>query len=238
MKTFDEDFEYFWNRIFVDKTPTVFARYADGEVCLIKGRAVGPGSQATNIDNWSAPNELTILGIDIAKSLTQTDPNYFYAISCTCCDKTNKDILERIIKNKDNITFANLWINYNYNKFKSRIQTIKEKVYLIGNESGSLNSYPFDVVYIPVEKDCVNFWKNNKLTFLSNLKNKLKDVSNPLVLAAAGPMTEAILDKLWKYNPNGRYIDIGSALDEYIFCKKTREYMNKNSPFNNRICTN
>jgi hypothetical protein len=237
MKTFDEDFDYFWKRIFEYKIPTAFARYADGEAALIRGRPIGSDSMVARVDGWSAPdNTITQLGLDLRRSIKRDNPNYFYAISCTCCDKPTRDFLTTVIKTK-NLTFANLWINGHYKQFKSNLETITDNVYIIGNERGLVSgNFPFPIDYFPIGTDCINFWKINKVSFLQSLTNRFKLLSNPLVLVAAGPMSELIIDHLWTINPTGRYIDVGSALDEFIFGYKTREYMDPNSIFNKRIC--
>jgi len=235
---FDKDYEYFWNRIFVDKIPTAFARYADGESALIRGRPIGSDSMVARIDNWSAPdNQLTALGLDLRKAVRREHSNYFYAISCDCCDKPTREFLLKTVKNK-NITFANLWINGHYKDFKQRLETITELVYVVANEKGLSGKFPFSTDYFPIGTDCINFWKNHRLDFLERLDLKFGSLDNPLVLIAAGPMSELIIDYLWQINPTGRYIDVGSAMDEFIFGYRTREYMNENSPFNNRKCQN
>jgi hypothetical protein len=235
---FDKDFEYFWNRIFIDKVPTVFARYADGESALIKGVPIGPESMVARIDGWSAPNNvLTTLGADLRRTIKRINPNYFYAISCTCCDKPTRDFLLSIIHAKpEQLTYANLWINGNYNTFINKLNTIK--VYIIGNVKGKDNIYPFEIDYSGIPNDCINYWATHKLNLKDFLSKKFSGLDNPLVLVAAGPMSELLVDYLWTVNPNGRYIDVGSALDEFIFNKKTREYMNNKSDFNRRKCIN
>jgi hypothetical protein len=237
MRTFSEDFNYMWNRVFIEKKPTVFARYADGEAGLIKGNRIGPESMVAQVDGWQAPQGITELGKDLQDTLTRVDPNYFYAISCQCCDRPTKEFLLSLIKQKpENITYANLWINGNYNEFKNKISTIKETVYIIGNSEGEGKKYPFDTKLIPIGNDCINFWKNNKVSFLKSLLDYFVELEAPLVLVAAGPMSEVIVDFLWSINKTGRYIDVGSALDEYIRGRKTRSYMDEYSDFNRRIC--
>ena len=240
MIAFEEDFDYFWKRIFIDKIPTVFARYADGEAALIRGKAIGPDSMVARVDGWSSPsNILTTLGADLRTTIKRIHQNYFYAISCSCCDQPTRDFLLSIIPaKKSQLTYANLWINGNYNLFIQKLSTIQEKVYLIANIKGQDNIFPFEKDYFSVPNDCINYWNTNKLNIKDSLTKKFSGLNNPLVLVAAGPMTELLVDHLWKINPTGRYVDVGSALDEFIFNKKTREYMNFNSDFNRRKCTN
>jgi hypothetical protein len=49
--------------------------------------------------------------------------------------------------------------------------------------------------------------------------------TDTLFLVSAGPLSEAIIHRLYSKNPNNRYIDVGSSLDEIVHGKKTRPYM-------------
>ena len=49
-------------------------------------------------------------------------------------------------------------------------------------------------------------------------------------------MSEVIIDYLWSINPSNQYIDVGSAIDEYIHGRKTRPYMYEQSEFYSREC--
>ena len=62
MNSFNSDFIKIWDLIESD-IPFAYSRYADGEIALIQGKAIQKGTQATDIDNWSCPNQITKLGI-------------------------------------------------------------------------------------------------------------------------------------------------------------------------------
>jgi hypothetical protein len=77
---FQTDFEYYTNLIKSD-TNFAYARYADGEVGLMKGNAIGTNSQAFAVDRWTTPIGLNKVGEGLLKSLEHTETNYHYAIS-------------------------------------------------------------------------------------------------------------------------------------------------------------
>jgi hypothetical protein len=99
MNSFNSDFIKIWDLIESD-IPFAYSRYADGEIALIQGKAIQKGTQATDIDNWSCPNEITKLGVDLKNSLKHEENNYFYAICCDCCDSIGKKFLLENIKQK------------------------------------------------------------------------------------------------------------------------------------------
>ena len=61
MSKFDTDFDYYTNLIKSD-TNFAYARYADGEVQLMRGNPIGSNSQAFMVDKWSAPSGMTPIG--------------------------------------------------------------------------------------------------------------------------------------------------------------------------------
>lgn len=242
IQDFEKDFLFLINRIFHEKKPTYFSRYADGELSLMLGKEIPKYSQAFIEDQWSSPGNKTLIGTDLINSLKNNHPNKIYAISCDCCDPFSKKILLDNLKiagvNMSNITYANLWINGNYEKFKNIIKNnISEKAILIANEEGINKSYPFELYdFFPIKNDCVNFWENNKAIFLDELKERFYSYKNTLFLISAGPMSELIIDELIKVNDTNRYIDVGSSLDEFTKSRKTRPYMKENQPYYKQMC--
>lgn len=238
---FVKDFDYLIDRIFIKKQHTIFSRYADGELSLILGREIGVHTQAYQIDKWKSPGTETELGRELEKTLQNNTKDKFYAISCGCCDLSGRDILLQKLKDNKvdmgNITFSNLWINGNYKKIKKVIENIDEEVILIANKDGLNKTYPFKVShFLPIEDDCVNLWKDDKKELIESLK---KISARPtLYLVSAGPLSEVIIELLVTMDNEklGRYIDIGSALDEFTKGYKTRPYMDENQTYYNQNC--
>ena len=56
-----------------------------------------------------------------------------------------------------------------------------------------------------------------------------------LFLISAGPLSEIIIYKLYKLNPNNIYLDVGSSIDIYVKNKETRPYMKNHELFNNNV---
>lgn len=235
--TFKSDFDKIWALI-ESGVPFCHARYADGEIALMKGNSINRGSQATDVDNWSAPPSLTRLGIDLKASLLHTERNYFYAISCDCCDIHGKNyLLSHIKQDLQYITYSNLWINGNYKLFLSKLQTLKSPVVMLANKDGENRKYPFELdCYLGFDDNCVEQWESNSEDIKNILTSAFKDYYNKTFFISVGPMSEVIIDHLWKINPRNQYIDVGSAVDEYVHGKITRPYMYTGSVYSKQEC--
>jgi hypothetical protein len=232
-KGFREEFDFFWKRIFVDNIPTYFSRYADGEAGLLQGKSFDHTNQ---VDGWISTG-YNQFNEDLQNALYHTEDDYFYGISCKCCDVKTKEYLMAQLKCPENqVTYSNLWINGNYNEFKKRAETIKEEVIFIGNAEGIKGKFPFSLLhYEPISNQVVEDWKTKRDQIISSFLGLITLKSNPLVLLAAGPLSEILIDHA-KKTTVGRFIDIGSAMDEYIFGHPTRFYMIPGFPFNNKVC--
>lgn len=250
MSKFTTDFEKFTTMV-VDGVPFAYARYADGEVSLMKCRAVDQFSQANVVDNWSYDCSPTVLGDLLRESMTHNEIDYYYAISAKSDSVEDNSYLKMRLRAKEsNITFANLWINANYQSmlrfYKETLPKLNRDIYLICNESAfdNLGNYcgnelPFKVKeYFPFPSRCVEYFEYYGTEYVRSMQQYIRDLEDaPLstFLFAAGPVSEVLIDKLYRTNPNHQYIDIGSSLDEYTRRKKTRPYMDPNSQYAKEI---
>ena len=236
MEKFNSDFNYFWDLI-DNNINFTFVRYADGEVMLMKGQAVSDGTQASSIDKWQAPNKLTKVGEQLLKTLTHIEDNYYYAISSTTDNISDYTFLKENIKqNEDKLTFVNLWINANYGSMLKKLCSNKRDVILICNKEAKKENFPFNVIDItPFPDDCINFWEENDTTFINEVVGKYSSMNNQLFFISCGPISEIIIDSLYKANPNNTYVDVGSSIDEFVHGYKTRPYMDNNSFYSKLI---
>jgi hypothetical protein len=234
MKDFNNDFDYFTNLI-NSNTNFAYTRYADGEVALMKGQQIDTNSQASSVDNWTSPPILTKVGKQLLETLSHTENNYYYAISSDTDFKEDSLFLKSKIKT-NNITFANLWINANYQKMKAFYNSLQKEVYLICNEKAKKESFPFGVIEIfPFPNNCISYWEQYEDDYISQLLNYIKYVSNKTFLISAGPVSEILIHKMYECNPNNQYIDVGSSIDEFVHNRITRPYMDSNSLYSKEI---
>lgn len=236
MEKFNADFDYFWSMI-DNNINFTFTRYADGEVMLMNGVPVKEGTQAFNIDKWSAPVGMTKVGKELKESLNHTENNYYYAISSKTDNISDYSFLRNNIKqNDEKITFVNLWINANYNKSIEKYNSLKRSVTLICNYKAKKENFPFEINrIIPFPNNCIEYWETSGDNFIEMLLAEVGDKQNELFFISCGPISEIIIDKLYRNNPNNTYIDVGSSIDEFVHGYKTRPYMYDNTIYSKMI---
>jgi hypothetical protein len=233
MSKFDSDFEYYTNLI-KSNVNFAYVRYADGEVQLMRGNPISFNSQAYMVDRWTAPSEMTPIGTQLLESLQHEEENYHYAISGVNDSVSDYEFLTERIKNT-NLTFANLWINANYQKMKEFYQTLEKEVYLICNHRAQPQNFPFKVVEIfPFPDDCISYFTEFGEDYLLQLLNYTSQVQNKTFFVSAGPVSEILIHRMYKSNPNNQYVDVGSSIDEFVHGRITRPYMNPASEYANQ----
>jgi hypothetical protein len=231
---FTKHFQDFKYKISSNKNFT-FARYADGERMILNNVSILNGTQACDIDNWKYNNNV-LFSNDLLETCKHTEDNYYYAISCTCCDPEGNKFYKNLLKT-NNLTFSNLFINGNYNLFINFVNSLQRNVCLIANKNCLSSEYPFDVkLKVPIPDDCVNWYENNKEKILDKIKDVSNSYNNELFFISAGPLSEIIIHNLYINNPNNTYIDVGSSLDFYTHKKITRPYQIINSEYNLKEC--
>ena len=234
MHKYLSDFEFFTDKI-KSKEPFAYARYADGEVLLMEGKEVGSHSQAYTVDQWSAPNQQTNVGAELLESLSHQEDNYYYAISGKNDNIDDYNFLRSRIKT-DNVTFANLWINANYQKMKAFYASIEQPVYVICNHKAIKERFPFNVIELfPFPDDCIAYWMTDGEDYISQLTEYTSQLHNQTIFVSAGPISEILIHRMYVSNPNNQYIDVGSSLDEHVHGRQTRAYMNPYSPYSKQI---
>lgn len=249
---FASDFNKIWDLI-LSKKNFAFSRACDGEYMLMIGSEVGNNTQAYTQDGWSAEGKMYKIGYDLKKSLAHNEDNYFYGI---CDPSSSAPIYEFYVRNikqvECKITYSDIFINANYKKFVDNMKKVQEDVVFIGSKNGlhlidhdSIDKIDavltgeskslFDnlniVEYFPLEHNCVLFYEDNDEKFKESVNQLALKYTNTLFIISAGPLSPIIVDCLYNTNPNNRYVDVGSATDEYIHRRKTRPYMHDDNGY-------
>lgn len=233
-KSFEEHFEFFKDKI-NKKENFTFARYADGERLVLNNSPILQGTQAYNVDKWRYDNNICF-SKDLLETCKHEEDDYYYAISCKCCDPQGEIFYKNLLKTK-NITFSNLFINANYENFINFVNNMEREVVLIANKNCMNSDYPFNIIKkVPIENDCVVWYEKNKEIILKGLKILAKNYYNTLFFISAGPLSEIIIHNLYIINKNNTYVDVGSSLDIYTHGIITRPYQKKDNIYSKKKC--
>ncbi|MBM93273.1 MAG: hypothetical protein CMF51_00780 [Legionellales bacterium] len=225
-------FESFWSKI-EQGEQFALVRYGDGEQKIMQGVEVKAQ------EGWAAPAHLTRLSQALYESLQIKAPNFYHAITSPCCDQSTYYWYSSRIKNVENITFSNIFVNQNYLTFRNKFKQLKRDAVVIGNHQG-LNrpiGHLNILKYYAVSDDCIDFWDTQAEDLIKQIKQDFDhNTQDLLFVVAAGPLSCPIITNLFQYNPHHCYIDFGSSIDCYIHDKVTRPYQDRNSKFSKHAC--
>lgn len=227
---FDTELDKFFNMIFKNENFTLM-RWGDGERSIMLGR------EFVAQEGWRISNGESKFGQELYKVLKLKDEKVWHGISCPCCDVESYYWYKNNVISEQ-ITFATLWVNSNYKKFVKRFPELQRDAVIIANACGkgkrigNLNI----LKYYEVSDNSLEFFNNNIDYLIESVKHDFGNKNNLLYAAAAGPLSEYIIFRLFKNNPNNCYIDFGSSLDLYIYDKITRPYMIETTEYAKRLC--
>jgi hypothetical protein len=227
--SFTEDIKFLFNKL-KNKQHFSFSKYADGEYKVLRNEII------TNCDNWTFNPEYHQLEHQyLLDSYYYSDSEYYIGISCPCCQpESHIQWMRDNVKSK-NITWANLFVNANYEYFKNNFfpefNNWEGEVTLVANEQGENKKLPFKIDnYLPIQ---IGSWFNPALEHIINiLKEKAIQSNNQLFLFSGGPLGNILCHQLHLVNKNNTYIDIGSTINPWIV-GNNRGYLNNNQ---NKVC--
>lgn len=219
---FRNDLEFILNKV-KNREYFSFSKYADGEYKILRNERI------TNCDGWTFDPKIHNKEYKyLLNSFQYNDPNYYVGISCKCCQPNDHVDWMRDNLYTNNVTWANIFVNSNYEYFKenffSEFNSWNGDVTLVANIAGRQKKLPFDVDnYIPIH---LTSWLNPDL---ENIINQLKIIAskqdNQLFLFSAGPLGNILSHQLHIENKNNTYIDIGSTINPWIV-GNNRGYLN------------
>jgi len=214
MKSFKEDLFKIFN-LLKTKQPFSFSKYADGEYSILRNIKISSRTEKPG-ENWSfVPEEDSFYQEELLDSFKYNEEGYYVGISCPCCvPKPHVTWMrENVGVPKDRLTWANLFVNGNYGDFKKYFipEFSNHEVIIIANKFAKIDNLPFKVkehISIGFNACRENF---NLVSELPKRNDKSK-----LYLLCAGPLGNMLAAKMWKYNKNNIYLDVGSTLNPWL----------------------
>lgn len=217
-KNFNTDIEILFEAL-KNKEKFSFSKYADGEFEILRNNKI------TNCDNWTFdPDKHKEQYDELISSYEFNEEGYYVGISCPCCvgNDDTKWMRSNVGVKPENLTWANIFVNGNYNFFVNNFipEFKNHDVILVANADVKISNLSFEVEeHIPIGNTAFieNFDLVETLPFTKN-KNKL-------YLFCAGPLGNMLAAKMWKYNKNNTYLDIGSTLNTQLIGLMNRGYL-------------
>jgi|TARA_R100001530_G_scaffold136366_1_gene116753 hypothetical protein len=212
----------------------VLSKYADGEWNIINENPAWG-----HVDGWYyLPYVDKFYRDRLLESFVYEHPDYLVGISCRCCagDEVHEQMKEVSGQPIENLTFANVLVNSNYDTYLTKIIPLymHYKVYLVAHEDAQIKNLPFGIKkHYPISKIA---WKND-YSLIDDIKEEIKskDIQNSLFLFAAGPLGNMMAHQLWEASPHNTYLDIGSTLNPLMEMGKNRGYL-KGASTSQREC--
>lgn len=213
------EFQKFWDKIERQENFALL-RWGDGERAILTKEGVKAQ------EGWSVPQGEDGFGDALSKALAMTDEKVYHGISCPCCDAKAYYWYLSHTESKQ-LTFANLWVNSNYQNFIGKLGCLKRDAVVIGNAAGrdaqigGLNTLD----YYEISDDCLDFFYHHLDRMIEEIISKYGSRNNLFYAISAGPLSEIIIERLFQNNPENCYIDFGSCVDIFIHKQVTRPYM-------------
>jgi GT2 family glycosyltransferase len=218
IKKYNHCIDYFLNKI-LKKHNFTLLRYADGEYYVLEN------IQLTNIDNWTFKKG-SILCKHLNESLSLINTNVYYGISGPSDSQETCNYYYSKIINQHNITYANVLVNQNFEKWVQFLKSYNENCVLISSSIPNNNKIGALTVIetILIDPFLVNSWDAEWQTYFTMMNLLGKKYKDTLFLISAGPLSEVFIHRLYISNPNNIYIDVGSSIDMFTKNRITREY--------------
>jgi len=259
MKTFRGDFDLLKNKLINDEH-FGFSRFSDGEMFILQnkrlelnenhyiiGEQTGGGWYNKEEQKKFDPKEHQFYRNKLIESIQFKKENYYKGISCRCCIGQESFDFQIDISggDTDDLTWANLWNNGNYESFLAEILPIfnDKKIIMVINESANLTKLPF-----AIEKDFrvgTNCFIND-YGLIEEIKQYISDneIENHVFLISAASLSNLLVHQLFDFNDKNTYVDIGSTINPIVEMegwKGSRSYLREHwlgEPKNalNKIC--
>lgn len=203
-----------------------FVRFGDGEINILRNK----NFSCPNFDFSSNKNKIFVS--DFQQSVLIKNKNYFLGIPCSCCeskDKFRDFLFTNYDISKNQLTFANMFVNSNYYKFHYELLPVIKQynIVLICNEKASTSQLCENGYHIVREFRISNFnafldYETSSKSIINYINNE--KINNHIFLFCAGCLSNVLIQRCFENNPNNFYIDIGSALDNDLKLGHSRNY--------------
>jgi hypothetical protein len=189
--------------------PFALARFGDGELACIEGRAYSPYGLGMGTETWRS--ELGVpLRAELQQALAASDEGYYVGVPPICCQGIfSGEATAYVTAPWERRVPATLFSYANHARFHEIAGglELRKRSVLVAGKGGDL-AVPLDAI--------------NHSAWLEPLLQELFAVRQP-ILVAAGPAACVLVHQYWLRAPKRQVIvDVGSVFDEDLFGHGTR----------------
>lgn len=241
-KSFKEHFWMFYN-LLSSGIPFALSRFSDGELFIMQGVEVKLSSDGATIGHQKIHNasyqKADHKHFDpvsharyrnlLIEAFQYRKENYYKGLSCRCCvGQANFDWQLNLHGGDDlSLTWANIWINGNYQNFISHVLPLlyTKKVVFVGHQDADLKKLPFFVHEFRVGYNAMV----NDYDKISSIESWIESnsIQNHLFLFSASSFSNLAIHRLYSKYDNNTYIDIGTCLSPLINMPDDRDYLKR-----------
>jgi len=260
MKDYRKAFDIILDKV-RDKSNFAFTRFSDGELFImqnkhlllaedhyITGNIVGANRYTEEEQKEFKPDEHQFYREKLIEAYQHTQ-EYYYKGICTSTDghvgKENFDwMVEYHGGDHENLTYSNLLINANYQRFIEEMVPLfvdRDIIYLV-NHHANVPKLPFSVKKrFEIGTNCMI----NDYNVVEDVKNYIADneIKDHIILCSAASLSNYVIHECFRENSENTFLDIGSCLNPLLELegwKHTRGYLthywlNSGSPFGTQV---
>jgi hypothetical protein len=221
--------------------PFSLVRYGDGEMDIMNNKDVDLSKKFNGEHVYNSKVEkYQKLRNELINSLKYKSENYYVGLPCPCCvaNKNVENMLKISNQNLKNVTWANIFSNFNYTYFSNNFMKSLEnkEIVLICNKNAELSNISKKYNITKVFKVGKNAWFNDYNT-IKDIVDYSKNVNpNTVFLFSAGTFTKITIHKIHQLRNDLFLIDTGSTLDKILNLGVTRNYLTLNHKNNSKKC--
>jgi hypothetical protein len=210
-----------------------FSKFCDGEWAVLTNTQID--NKEFRFDPNNHNDQLKRRALH--EAFTYQNERYFIGITCVNVFgiETHNNMKIACKQKKENLTWADIWVNSNYPYFTQNIIPLfnERPVVLFCNENGDVKNLPFKPYIVFNVKN--NAWDNWGL--IEKSKDVISNFKDSLILFCCGPFGNILCHQLTKHIPNNTYLDIGSTLNPWLKSEGfKRDYYIGNNFFSNMVC--
>ena len=228
MKSMEDELDFFMDKL-IDNEPFALSRWGDGEYRLLNGDYLIRSDSILHQKRvWTftpSQENQKQAAKKITDCLSYEAEDLYWGITCPECSVCNVSGWTHydMYENKDNLTFASLFVNANHERFQQRLpEVLKNKnVYFVGHREGNINNLPFSIKNH--FKVGTNAWLHD-MDILDEIMEIYENEVNAIFLFACGPLSNYLITNLWRKNQNNVLLDIGSSYDLELYGNWTRSF--------------